>query len=491
MILDLLWISWLNENVSRLFAKASAGKPAPITPQGVLMDKEKIWKTVLENLKISLSSANFATWFPQTMIVRFKKIDQKRQIAEIGCPNFFVRNTIENRYYGLIKEALDQITKKKNDLVFVVKKQPSIHRAADTKGPLFEKRKEKKEVLRAIKKAGLRPDFNFDNFAVSSTNQMAHAAALAVAKSPGKAYNPLFLYGGVGVGKTHLTQAIAQTILRRNRRSRIIYCTGEEFTNEIVNAIRRKTTEEFKRKYRSARILLVDDIQFIAGKDRVQEEFFHTFNAVWRAGGQIVLTSDRRPDEISKLEDRLRSRFEGGLTIDIQPPDFELRTAILLIKAQQRKFQLPMDLAQLIASNITSTRRLEGFLTRLITEVRTRNEPLIPELVSALLGKSGENTFPRRLIKPREVISAVASHFNLKISDLTGPRRLKSIALPRQLLMYLLRTELKIPFMEVGRLLGNRDHTTIIYGVEKITNILPTSEKLRVDIAGIKQKLYG
>ncbi len=456
------------------------------------MNKEKIWQTVLENLKITLSSASFNTWFPQTFIVRVKTLDKDRQITEIGCPNPFVSQTVENRYYGLIKEALDQATGKKNNLVFIVKPLPAPRRQQSRREePLFEKPQERPEVAEAIERAGLRPDFNFDTFAVSSTNQMAHAAAQAVAKSPGKAYNPLFLYGGVGVGKTHLMQAIGNAVLTRNPRTRIVYCTGEEFTNEIVEAIRKKTTDEFKKKYRTVRILLVDDIQFIGGKEKIQEEFFHTFNAIWKIGGQIVLTSDRPPQEISKLEARLRSRFEGGLTIDIQPPDFELRTAILLIKAQQRGFKLPMDVAQLIASNITSTRRLEGFLTRLISEVQTRNVPLTPELTTALLGDINGLETPKRIVKPKEAISAVASYFDLKISDLTGARRLKQIVLPRQILMYLLRTELKLPLMEVGRLLGGRDHTTIIHGVEKITNLLPTSEDLRVDIAGIRKRLYG
>lgn len=457
------------------------------------MDKIKIWKTVLENLKINLSAANFSTWFLQTFITKIKKVDKNRQITEIGCPNLFVRNTIEDRYYALIKEALDQITGKKNDLVFVVK-QTKKPKAEIPTGTLFAKaikKKSQKFDPEVFQRAGLRPDFNFDAFAVSSTNQMAHAAAMAVTKSPGKAYNPLFLYGGVGVGKTHLMQAIAHQVLERNQRTKVVYCTSEDFTNEIVNAIRRKTTNDFKQKYRSAKLLMVDDIQFIAGKDRAQEEFFHTFNSIVRVGGQIILTSDRRPDEIAKLEDRLRSRFEGGLTIDIQPPDFELRTAILLIKAQQRGVQLPMDVAQLIAGNITSTRKLEGFLIRLITEIKTKNEPVTPELTSALLGQTNEVTVPQRLVRPKEVISTVASYYELKVADLTGPRRLKPIVVPRQILMYLLRTELKITLMEIGRFLGGRDHTTIMHGVEKITHILSTSEAMRVEIVGIKQKLYG
>ncbi len=457
------------------------------------MDKNKAWNIVLANLKLTLSSANFATWFPLTFLIQLKEIDQEREIAEIGCPSIFVSNTIENRYYGLIKEALDKATGKKNDLVFVVKQnisQTTKHKEVRNE-PLFEIKEEGDESAEAIKRVGLRPDFNFDTFAVSSTNQMAHAAAVAVAQSPGKAYNPLFLYGGVGVGKTHLMQAIAHNVLNRNPKAKIIYCMGEEFTNEIVNAIREKTTKEFKQRYRSTKLLLVDDIQFIAGKTAVQEEFFHTFNAIWRVGGQIVLTSDRKPEEISKLEDRLKSRFEGGLTIDIQAPDFELRSAILLIKAQQKGLKLPMDVAQLIASNITSIRKMEGFLTRLMTEAQTRKEAITLELTKAILGQSNENNIPQKLVKPKEVINHVASFFNLKIIDILSPRRDKEIAYARQIIMYLLRSDLKTPLMEIGRLLGDRDHTTIMYGVEKITSLLPKSEDLRVDIMGIRKKLYG
>jgi len=456
------------------------------------MNKEKIWQTVLENLKITLSPASFNTWFPKTFIVEIKPLTEERQIIEIGCPNPFVNQTVENRYYGLIKDSLDQITGKKNDLVFVVKQasQKLVIKKTSPQ-PLFEKPDEKPEVAEAINQAGLRADFNFDNFAVSSTNQMAYAAAQAATKSPGKAYNPLFLYGGVGVGKTHLMQAIGIAILMKNPRTKLVYCTGEEFTNEIVEAIRKKTTDEFKKKYRTVKVLLVDDIQFIAGREKVQEEFFHTFNAIWKVSGQIVLTSDRPPSEIKKLEARLRSRFEGGLIVDIQPPDFELRTAILLIKAQQRGINLPIDLAKLIAGNITFTRGLEGFLAKIINEIQVKNISLSAELITALLGTPNENESPHRLVKPKQVISTVASYFNLKVSELIGTKRLKQLALARQILMYLLRSDLKLPLMEIGRLLGGKDHTTIIYGVEKITKLLPQSEDLRVNIAGIRKKLYG
>lgn len=466
------------------------------------MNENQTWKTVLENIKLQISTANFATWFPRTFVHQIKKINRERLIVEIGCPSEFARNTIENRYFSLIKSAVDQATEKKCDLVFLVKESASRQdskTARQLTGTLFEERNEAKtsgalspELERAIQSAGLRPDFSFDTFAVSSSNQMAHAAATAVAQNPGKAYNPLFLYGGVGVGKTHLAQAIAQEVLKNKPRARVVYGMGEDFTNEIVEAIRNKSTPEFRKKYRTATVLLIDDIQFIAGKSAVQEEFFHTFNALTRKGGQIIMTADRRPEEIAQLEDRLRSRFEGGLMIDIQQPNFELRTAILLIKAQQRQVELPMDTAQLIAGNITSTRGLEGFLTRLAAEKMAKNEPLTPDLVSALLGHSRDtNHRPSKLVRPKEVISAVAAHFNLKINELTGPCRAKPIVVPRQISMYLLRVELDLPLVEVGRLLGGRDHTTVIHGVDKITNLLPEAEDMRVDIAGIKQRLYG
>jgi len=461
------------------------------------MDNETVWKTTLDNLRLSLSKANFSTWFPATFIVSIKTVDEQRQICEIGCPSGFIANNVENRYYGLIKDSLDQITGKKNDLVFTVKQSQRAETEEKEAEPLFADRSggevqtNSREIEELVIGLKLRPDFTFDNFAVSSTNQMAHAAAQAVAQTPGQAYNPLFLYGGVGVGKTHLMQAVAHTVIRRDPKTKIIYCTGEEFTNDIVNAIRRKNTEDFKKFYRSARLLMVDDIQFIAGKEAAQEEFFHTFNALWRTGGQIVLTSDKSPEEIHKLEARLRSRFEGGLIIDIQEPDFELRTAILQIKAQQKGINLPMDVAQLLAGNITSVRKMEGILTRVIGESQTKNVPMSPEMVSALLGKENEEGIARRVVKPKEVTKTVVGFFNLKTGDIVGSRRNREVVVPRQILMYLLRNDLKLPLISIGQSLGGRDHTTVMHGVEKITKLLPESEDLRVNIARIRKQLYG
>lgn len=464
-------------------------------PRGLNMSEyDALWKTVLGQLELSLSKANFQTWFPLTFIKEVKKTAQNHQIVTIACPSPFVAETIQNRYFGQVKEVLDQETEKSNELVFIIAEKKKKVKISDS--PLFQSHAQKNQkrqaiIQKTIQEARLRSDFTFANFAVSRTNQMAHAAAQAVAESPGSAYNPLYLYGGVGVGKTHLMQAIAHQLIRQNPKIKILYCTSEDFTNEIIDAIRTKKTNLFKTKYRQVKTLLIDDIQFIGGKATAQEELFHTFNAVRREGGQIVLTSNRAPEEIEGLENRLRSRFEGGLNIDVLPPDFELRCAILLIKAKQQNISLPMDIAHLIAANIESTRRLEGFLARLLTEIKIRNEKITPELVSSLLGNIAEGPITKKMVRPKEALDTVCNFFNLKPSQVKGSRRLKNLVRPRHILMYLLRHDLRMPLEEIGAFLGGRDHTSVLYAVEKITVQISESESLRTEIGTIKKRLYG
>lgn len=447
------------------------------------MDLNRLWQSVLEEIKLNVSRAIFQTLFQNTNLVSLDN-----NIATVGCPSSYIQGLIESRYYSLIKDIVDRQTKTNNSLTFTIK--PIIKKTTDI-GPLFaEGQGNLPDYVTSPPQSHLRPDYTFANFAVSSINQLAYSAATAVAKNPGTAYNPLFLWGGVGVGKTHLMQAIGHEILKQDSQAKIIYCMGEEFTNEIINAIRSKTTNVFKNKYRTAKILLIDDVQFIAGKTTVQEEFFHTFNTLQREGSQIVLTSDRPPEEISKLEDRLRSRFEAGLIIDIPQPDFELRTAILLIKAKQRGLELPMDVAKAISANIDSVRKIEGFLIRLVTEIETKKISLTPDLINSLLGKSIEdNGRAKKQVKPKDMLEIVAEYFNLKPAQIKSPSRLKSVVVPRQILMYLLRTELGVSLVEVGELLGGRDHSTVIHGVEKITHLISNNESIRVDISGIKQRL--
>ena len=393
----------------------------------------------------------------------------------------------EKKYQGLIKKTLENYTQKQLNLVFIPKKDRHSNYVT---GPLFTL---KLPQTAPVFNSGIRlnPDYNFQNFAVSSSNQMAYAAATHVAKNPGNSYNPLFLYGGVGVGKTHLMQAIGNYVFANNSKSRTLYCTGEEFTNEIIEAISTKTTTRFKKKFRAVDLLLIDDVQFIAGKYSIQEEFFHTFNAIYQGKKQIVITSDKPPEDIDKLEERLRSRFECGLTIDIGNPDFELRTAIILIKSKQKGFNLTMESARLLSANIENTRKLEGVLTRVISESQTRNLPVDTELIKNILGKSLKNTPLVKKITLDEMTASVAGHYRLKINQLKGGKRDKVYAFPRQVLYYLLKTECGSSLVNIGDYLGGRDHSTVLHGIRKITSILSTDNTLREDIMRIKNSLSG
>jgi chromosomal replication initiator protein len=457
------------------------------------MDLARLWKSVLAELELSVSKATFQTHFAHSELVSFAD-----SVATIGFTNPLMRTLVETRYYSLVKSVLDHQAKQNTSLVFaIVPKKETLDPASA--GPLFSQAFERQEVSisSVARRLHIHPESTFESFAVSTTNQMAYAAATAVAKNPGTAYNPLFFYGGTGVGKTHLVHAIANRLLAARPDMRVVYCMGEEFLNEIVEAIQTKSARQFKQKYRSAQLLLVDDVQFIAGKQTAQEEFFHTFNAVHREGGQVVLTSDRPPSEISRLEDRLRSRFEGGLTVDVAAPDFELRVAIVNIKAAAMGVVVPPEAAQLIAANITDTRAIEGFLRRLTTEVATRHVVVTADLVSSLLNikKQGngimkEPSATAKRVSTQEVLDSVAAYFGLKTTALKGSKRDRPIARPRQIFMYLCRTELGLTHEDIGGAVGGRDHTTVMHGVETITRELSTNIRLREAVEGIKQKLW-
>lgn len=446
---------------------------------------------MLAELELSVSKATFQTHFSQSDLLSLKD-----GVATIGLNNPLVRTMVETRYYSLVKSIIDHNTGGNVSLVFVVvpKKQTLSEKEA---GPLFSHTVEIPRVdsVSAAKRLHIQTEYTFETFAVSTTNQIAYAAASAVAKSPGSAYNPLFFYGGVGVGKTHLMHAVANSLLAKKPTTKIVYCMGEEFLNEIIEAIQTKSVRQFKQKYRTAELLLVDDVQFIAGKQTAQEEFFHTFNAVHHEGGQIILTSDRSPNEIARLEDRLRSRFEGGLLVDISPPDFELRAAIVNIKSRALGLQLTTDGARVVAANFTDTRAIEGFLKRLTTEVSTHNTELTPDTITALLSARGQTSgatpAPKRRVSPQDLLEAVSVVFEIKTTTLKGPKRDRPIARPRQLFMYLCKIELGLTLDDIGGILGGRDHTTIMHGVDTIAHELPTNERLREATERIKQKLWA
>jgi chromosomal replication initiator protein len=451
-----------------------------------MVDTKEVWDDTLELIKLSVSPAIFKTWFSQTYISSLEEI-KDRVVVEVGCPTAFAKNTIETRYFGLVQDSLNKVTDKKSELLFAVKENPNKQSLKDESlTPLFFDESKDSNFTEALKRARIRTHFNFDNFAVSGSNQMAHAAAEAISKTPGSAYNPLFIWGGVGVGKTHLMQAVGYEILRKNPSTNVIACTAEDFTNDIVEGIRSKTTPEVRKKYRKLDALLIDDIQFIAGKDTAQEEFFHTFNAVTSAGGQIILTSDRPPSEISKLEDRLRSRFDAGLIVDIAPPDFELRCAITQIKAKEKGIPLEMEHVQIIAGNLDSARKIEGILIKLMTQVNFKKSPITTELIEQTVGK-GVETNGRSIKKsPVEVIEAVAKYYQIGKRQLLGESRARPIARPRQILMHILRTDLQIPLEEIGRIVGGRDHTTVMHAVEKITQLASTDVNIREDMSKIR-----
>jgi chromosomal replication initiator protein len=456
-------------------------------------DLEKLWKTSLAEIELSVSRTVFHTQFTASRLISLEN-----SVASLGFPNAAIRGLVEARYYSLIKSVLDRHTGQNVSLVFVVSLQRERMTDEDA-GPLFASKPPTpaspgfagpQDIARRLH---IRPDASFDNFAVSTTNQLAYAAATAVAKNPGGAYNPLFLYGGVGVGKTHLMHAVANAILAKKPGVKLVYCMGEEFTNEIVEAIQTKTNRQFRQKYRTAELFLVDDVQFIAGKQQTQEEFFHTFNALHREGVQIILTSDRPPSEIAKLEDRLRSRFEGGLTVDIAPPNFELRVAIVNIKSASIGVAIPPEAAQLVAANLTDARAIEGFLRKLTAP---GVGPATAETVSSLLGSRavvGSDGLAKhdKRVPPQEVLNVVAGYYSIKPSTIKSPKRDRPIARPRQIIMYLCKTELGLTLEDIGGLLGGRDHTTVMHGVETITQELSVNDRLRSDVEGIKTKLWA
>lgn len=479
------------------------------------MDHKELWKRVKADLEVSVSKGMFAMWIKPSEILEIKEIGEERGIAVFSSPTPYHLSTLENRFYAQIKDALDRVSGKKYELQFTMHRPTgdqasgkADNQANLIKSPVIQDTRQIPSLFSqptqsgqdggwqipsafrsALQRAGLREDYIFETFAVSSSNEMAHAAAAAVSQSPGTAYTPLFLYGGVGVGKTHLMQAIGNNILRSNPNISLAYITGEQFTNEIVAAIQQKKTIQLKQKFRSYKVLLVDDIQFIAGKTAVQEEFFHTFNAIAPAGGQIVLTSDRPPHEMTLLEDRLRSRFDAGLIIDIQQPSFELRTAILLIKAKKINLHLPMDLAQKIASAVESTRKLEGILVKIHSAYTLFRKPITPELIEEILGKTEQVEFPKNSIRPVEVLKTVAGQFHISLNNLKGPSRLKGLVQARHLAMYILYNDLGVTFQEIGRTFGGRDHTSVMHAVTKMKEDVGADEALRTHLNAIKTSL--
>lgn len=474
-----------------------------------------VWNKTCSKLESQLSPAVFNTWIlanPLTQVV-----DQNSTlIATITSPTAFHSTNLKRNLNQQLTDAISQVVGKSVVIQYEIGDQlekqgteksswstiksnvgGNSFAPSSTNSPLvtdlfsdatIKQSEEDRSKFRA-KQVGLNPDFIFASFAVSSSNEMAHAAAIAVSKNPGSSYNPLFLYGSVGVGKTHLMHAIGNNLVAQNPNINMLYCTGEDFTNEIVQAIQMKQAASFKRRYRAAQVLLIDDIQFIAGKNTVQEEFFHTFNALIQQRSQIILTSDRPPQSISLLEDRLRSRFEAGLMIDIGQPTFELRTAILLLKAEQAHLNFPIGLAKQVAEVITSARKIEGFITNIRSEIELKHKELNEELILSLINQNENERPPKMLTNPSDVIKEVARFYQLKQSELKGKQRIKHLVDARHLAMYIMKEDLQLPLVEIGRWFAGRDHTSVIHAVRKISKDLSFNSRLQQELQQIKNRL--
>jgi len=443
------------------------------------MNNQDIWDSILAEIQLEVSKGTFITYFKQTQLEAFEN-----GVATVSVPTFIIADQIEKKYSALINTLLDKKTGMKTSVIFSFSKQKRVlPEKKEEDGTLFAPRPEiKPKTLLRVKQ-----EYKFETLAVSDSNQLAYTASLAVAKAPGQKYNPLFLYGSVGVGKTHLMHAIANKVSQDNPSAKVLYLTTEEFTNEVVEAILEKNTSALRRKFRNTDLLLLDDIQFLTGKDKVQEELFHTFNVLIDKGGQIVFSSDRPPSELKKIEARLASRFEGGLTVDIQNPDFEMRCAILILKSKKYNIELTSKTAQIIAERFENTRALEGFLLKLSTlqTVQRGQEPTEKEILS-LMGKPKEKpTF----LHPDTIIDSVCDFYNIKPTQLKGNRRDAVFVKPRHVCMFLLKEEGMLPLAEIGNLLGGRDHTTIMHGVEKVRVLLETQERVREEVSYIRGKI--
>lgn len=443
------------------------------------MDTETLWETVLAELQLTLSPADFKTWFADTTPLEYSK-----GVLTIGCPSSFAKERLEKRHLHQIQTLCKRIIKRPIKITFVIATKQTT--ATIPLGPLFS---HGETAPRQNKITGLSSHFKLDNFVVGSNNRLAYAVSVGVVEAPGKNYNPFFLYSSVGLGKTHLIQAIGNAVLERYQKMRVVYCTGESFTNGIITAIQNRTQAAFRRKYRDTDVLLIDDVQFIAGRETTQEEFFNTFNALYLSNKQVVLTSDKPPKEIANLEERLSSRFVGGMIADMQPPDFDMRVAILKEKAKQHNKEIPAAVLEIIAGTISSNiRELEGALRQVITGAAAEGAPLTPETAAKVLRASRALKETTR-VSPREIINNVCTHFAITPKELRGPRRQKELVLPRQIAMYLIRDLTEIPLTEIGELLGGRDHTTIIHGVGKIERRISEEPLFEKQISTLKRGL--
>lgn len=436
------------------------------------MDNLKLWHKFLEITKPQISAANFRTFFAKTTI---KHLDDSRVI--LSTPSAFIKETLNKRHIPLIESVLKQLTGNK------LKIELEVNQLTQGNG------EDEEQFFQPIqaKQSYLNQKYTLENFVVGPSNNVAYAAAQAVVQNPGTSYNPLFVYGGTGVGKTHLMLGIGNAILIKKPSINIIYCSSEKFMNDYVAAIQNHKMMDFRNKYRSTQVLLIDDIQFFSGREGTQEEFFHTFNELQAKNAQMIITSDRPPNEIAKLEDRLRSRFAGGLMVDIQPPDIDTRVAILKAKCLEWGNEVAEDSLKLIAqSQESSIRELEGKLMQILQSLKTQNLDASPQNIASYLNKAPKKTLT---LNYKQVISSICSYFKLNFRELAGPKRQKELVLPRHIAMYILSEELGITVEKIGQILGGRDHTTVMHGRDKIKELIVKDREVQRILIEVKQEL--
>ncbi len=440
-----------------------------------------LWEKTLNIIKAELTEVGFNTW-----IKCIEPAGITQDTIVLTVPNEFTKGILEARYKDLISNAIKLVTSKKYEINFLLASDEMVK---DLEAPTAKEKNKPKQSQDELSTSYLNPKYTFDTFVIGNSNRFAHAASLAVAESPAKAYNPLFIYGGVGLGKTHLMHAIGHYILDTTPSAKVVYVSSEKFTNELINSIKDDKNVDFRNKYRNVDVLLIDDIQFIAGKERTQEEFFHTFNALHESNKQIIISSDRPPKEIPTLEDRLRSRFEWGLIADIQPPDYETRIAILKKKADVENLNIPNEVMVYIANKIQSNiRELEGALIRIVAFSSLTNREISVDLASEALKDIISNKNSKQ-ITAALIQDVVASYYNLRIDDFKSKRRTRNVAFPRQIAMYLARklTDLSLP--KIGEEFGGRDHTTVIHAYEKISADLERDDGLKDTLDELVKKL--
>ncbi len=449
------------------------------------MVSNPLWQAVLGEIEVTIPRASFATWFKNTTLL---KSDADEVV--IGVPNVFAKQQLEKKYQSLLQQTLHKNGVEPEKITFTVHEETQLQNTQPAPQATAEQSRQTDWSVRPktkVDKSNLSSKYTFDNFVVGAGNELAYAASQAIVKDPGEKYNPLFVYSGVGLGKTHLIQAIGNEMFRKDPDICIEYITSERFTKEFIASTLQKKT--FSDKYRSADVLIVDDMQFIAGKEKTEEEFFHTFNALHQANKQIIISSDRPPSAIPTLEERLRSRFEWGMTADIQPPDLETRMAILQSKAQQHNTSIPSEVSEYLATHIQSNvRELEGALTKVLAHCEMTEQPVSVAMVDQVLGGTPAK---RRRLTQKQVVEKTATYFNVTSHEIMSARREKSISEPRQIAMYLLRNELHLSFPAIAKAVGRKDHTTAIHSVNKIEHDVTSNATTRQTVQEVKEHLYA